>query len=329
MQLRSCAAFVAACAFVVTAAGVLAQDDPGARDYPVKTIRLIVPLSPGGGTDIFARALAQRLSESYKRQIVIDNRPGASSIIGSDIAAKSPPDGHTLLMVSSTHTIVPNLVAHMPFHPINDFEPITLATAQPYVMGVHPSVPAKTARDFVALAKSRPGQLSYSSGGNGTAPHVGTELLKILAGIDLTHVAYKGGGPAMVAVLTGEVAMSFTSIPSTMPLVRAGKIRALAVTSLKRSAAAPQLPTLAESGIRDFEIINWYGLLAPRKTPPAIVGKLHADVARTIRAPDFRELLAKDGTDAVANTPDEFARYLRADLAKWEKVIKSAGLKAD
>jgi tripartite-type tricarboxylate transporter receptor subunit TctC len=300
-----------------------------AADYPTKPIRLIVPLSPGGGTDIFARMLGQRLAERWGQQIVVDNRAGASGMVGSDIVAKAAPDGYTLVMVSSTHTMLPSLEPKMPFDPLRDFAAVTQATAQPYVLGVHPAIAALSVREFIALAKAKPGQLNYSSGGNGSAPHIGTELLKSMAGIDLVHVAYKGGAPAILALAGGEVAISFGSLPSTLPLVRAGKIRALAVSSLKRTPAAPDLPTIAEAGVPGFEIINWYGMLAPAKTPAHVIDKLYAAIAQTLQSAHVRERLLKDGTDIVASTPAEFTVYIRNDIAKWIKVVKTAGIRVE
>ena len=297
--------------------------------YPNKPIRLIVPLSPGGGTDIFARLLGAQLAARWTQQVVVDNRAGASGMVGSDLVAKAAPDGYTLVMVSSTHTMLPSLEAKMPFDPLRDFTAVTQATAQPYVLGVHPAIAAASVREFIALAKAKPGQFNYSSGGNGSAPHIGSELLKSMAGIDLVHVAYKGGAPAILALAGGEVALSFGSLPSTPPLVRAGKIRALAVSGLKRTPAAPELPTIAEAGVPGFEIINWYGLLAPAKTPAAVIDKLHAALAQTLQLPDMRERLLKDGTDTVASTPAAFTEYIKNDIAKWIRVVQSAGIRVE
>ncbi len=300
-----------------------------AADFPTKPVRLIVPLSAGGGTDLFARMLARQLGERWGQQVVVDNRAGASGMLGTDLAAKAAPDGYTLVMVSSTHTMLPSLEPAMPFDPLRDFAAITQATAQPYVLGVHPALEAASVREFIALAKARPGRLNYSSGGNGSAPHIGTELLKSMAGIDLVHVAYKGGAPAILALAAGEVALSFGSLPTTLPLVHAGKIRALAVSSLKRTAAAAGLPTIAEAGVPEFEIINWYGLLAPAKTPAVVVQTIYAASARTLQNPEIRERLLKDGSDVVASTPVAFNEYIRRDIAKWIGVVKAANIRSE
>jgi tripartite-type tricarboxylate transporter receptor subunit TctC len=300
-----------------------------AADFPAKPVRLIVPLSAGGGTDLFARMLARQLGERWGQQVVVDNRAGASGMLGTDLAAKAAPDGYTLVMVSSTHTMLPSLEPAMPFDPLRDFAAITQATAQPYVLGVHPALEAASVREFIALAKARPGRLNYSSGGNGSAPHIGTELLKSMAGIDLVHVAYKGGAPAILALAAGEVALSFGSLPTTLPLVHAGKIRALAVSSLKRTAAAAGLPTIAEAGVPEFEIINWYGLLAPAKTPAVVVQTIYAASAQTLQNPEIRERLLKDGSDVVASTPVAFSEYIRRDIAKWIGVVKAANIRSE
>lgn len=317
---------------IVSIAGLVALPqtaNSAASAYPAKPIRLIVPFAPGGGTDIVARLIGQRLSEVFKQQVVVDNRAGGSGIVGTDIVAKAAPDGYTLIMISSTHTIVPSLFAKVPYDAVKDFAPVTQATSQPYIMGVHPSVPARSVNEFIALAKSTLGQLNYASGGSGTAPHLAGELLKTLTGIDMVHVPYKGGGPALLALISGEVAMLFSSLPSTLPQVKADKVRALAVSSAKRSPAVPALPTVAESGVPGFEVINWYGVLAPAKTPRAMVAKLHAEIVRLLQTPEIKERLATDGTDAVGSTPEAFGAYIQAEITKWGKVVKASGMRVD
>ena len=297
--------------------------------YPTRPIRLIVPTPPGGGTDIFARALGQKLGESFGQSVVVDNRAGGSEIVGADIAAKAAPDGYTLIMISSTHTITPSVLAKLPYDAVKDFAPVSQGTLSPYLMGVHPAVPVKSVKEFIALAKSKPRELNYGSGGSGSAPHLAGELLKISTGIDAVHVPYKGGGPAVLALISGEVAMLFNSLPAMLPNVKAGKIRALAVSGAKRSPAVPELPTVAESGVPGFEVINWYGVLAPAKTPQAIVAKVHAEIVRQLQAPDLRTRLANDGTDPVGSTPQEFADFMKAEIAKWAKVVKASGARVD
>ena len=300
-----------------------------APPYPTRPIRLIVANPPGGGTDIFARALGQKLSESFRQSVVVDNRGGASETLGADIAAKAAPDGYTLIMLSSTHTITPSILATVPYDPVQDFAPVSQATLSPYLMGVHPSVPAKSVKEFIALARSKPSELNYASGGSGTAPHLASELLKVSTGIKLVHVPYKGGGPAVVALVSGEAGMLFNSLPAMLPQVKAGRIRALAVSSARRSPAVPELPTVAESGVPGFDVINWYGMAAPAKTPQPIVVKLHAEIVRLLQTPDLRARLANDGTDPVGSTPEEFTGFMKAEISKWARVVKASGARAD
>lgn len=297
--------------------------------YPTKPIRMIVPYAPGGGTDNLARMLSKKMSETFEQSVVVDNRGGAGGIIGTELAARAAADGHTILMTSSAYTIVPMTYGKLPYDPLKDFAPISLLTAQPYLMVVHPSVPANSVKDFIALAKSRPGQLNYASGSYGTAPHLAGELLKRSTGIDLVHVPFKGGGPAVIAIVSGEVAMLFSSLPTTLPQVQAGRLKMLAISSAKRSAVLPSLPTLAESGVPDFEVINWYGLLAPARTPPRIIDKLHETAVRQLRAPDMLARLTSEGTDAVGGTPEQFREYIVMELDKWDKLGRAVGLRAD
>ncbi|MBI4189397.1 MAG: tripartite tricarboxylate transporter substrate binding protein [Betaproteobacteria bacterium] len=300
-----------------------------AQAYPSKPIRLIVPYPPGGGADILARALGQKLTETFGQSVVVDNRAGATGIVGTDIVAKAAPDGYTLIMITSDQTIVSSLYAKLPYDLVEDFAPATLATSQPYIMGVHPSVAAKSVKEFIALAKSKPGQLNYASGGNGGTPHLAVEQLKTMAGINMVHVPYKGGGPALLALISGEVAMLFSSLPSTLPQVKAAKVRALAVSSAKRSPAVPELPTVAESGVPGFAVTSWYGILAPAKTPKPIIARLHAEIVKELNTREFRARLANDGTDVVGSTPQAFADFMKADIAKWVKVIKASGVRMD
>ena len=323
MSRLTCAVFLFT---VVAAANTTAVSG---QAYPTKPIRMIVPFAPGGGTDNLARMLSKKISETFEQSVVVDNRGGAGGIVGTELAAKAAADGHTILMTSSAHTIIPATYGTLPYEPLKDFAPISLLTAQPYLMVVHPSVPANSVKDFIVLAKSRPGQLNYASGGNGTAPHLAAELLKSSTGIDLVHVPYKGGGPAVIAIVSGEVAVLFSSLPTTLPQVQAGRLKMLAISSAKRSAVLPSLPTLAESGVPDFEVINWYGLLAPARTPRPIIDKLHDTTVRLLRAPDMLARLTSDGTDAVGETPEHFRDYLAMELTKWDKLGRAIGLKAD
>jgi len=323
MSRLTCAVFLFT---VVAAANTTAVSG---QAYPTKPIRMIVPFAPGGGTDNFARMLSKKMSETFEQSVVVDNRGGAGGIVGTELAARAAADGHTILMTSSAHAIIPATYGKLPYEPLKDFAPISLLTAQPYLMVVHPSVPVNTVKEFIALAKSRPGQLNYASGGNGTAPHLAGELLKSSTGIDLVHVPYKGGGPAVMAIVGGEVTVLFSSLPTTLPQVQAGRLKMLAVSSAKRSAVVPSLPTLAESGVPDFEVVNWYGLLAPARTPRRIIDKLNETAVRQLRAPDMLARLANEGTDAVGGTPEHFRDYLAMELVKWDKLGRAIGLRAD
>ncbi|HEV8518269.1 MAG TPA: tripartite tricarboxylate transporter substrate binding protein [Burkholderiales bacterium] len=297
--------------------------------FPSKPIRMVVPFAAGGGADIVARALGQKLNEAYRQPVVVDNRAGGTTIAGTDMVAKAAPDGYTLLMATSGHVINPSFFAKLPFDAIKDFAPVTQVTSQAYIFGVYPGVPAKSVSEFVALAKSKPGQLNYASGGNGNATHLGAELLKDLAGIDLVHVPYKGGGPALIALISGEAAMLFSNISFTLPQIKAGKVRALAVTSAKRSLVAPELPTVAEAGVPGFELTSWYGVLAPAKTPKVIIASLHDEIVKGLNAPDLKARLANDGNEAVGSTPEAFAAYIAAEIPKWARVINKSGARME
>ncbi len=297
--------------------------------YPAKPIRIIVPQSAGGSTDLTARLVAQKLSDALGQPVVVDNRPGAGSIIGTDLVAKATPDGYTLLVVASSITINPSLHKKLPFDPIRDLAPITQLSAFPNMLVVHPAVPVKTVQDLVALAKAKPGQINYGSSGAGTGTHLSAELFKYMTGVDMVHVPYKGGGPAVTALLGGQVQLNFATIPSVLPHVRAGKLRAVAVTTIKRSPAAPEVPTIAESGVPGYDHGPWNGMLAPAKTPKAIITMLNAAVSKIVHLPEAKAVLVYEGAEPVGNTPEQFAAIIRTETAKWEKVIKAAGIKAD
>jgi tripartite-type tricarboxylate transporter receptor subunit TctC len=319
-------------AAIISAAPVAsAQSGVGgaAAAYPIKPIRLIVPFAPGGGIDILARAIGQKLTESMGQAVVVDNRGGGSGIAGTELVARAAPDGYTLLFTASSHTINPSFFSKLPYDAVKDFAAVTQVTSQAFILGVHPGVPARSVKELIALAKSKPGQLNFGSGGNGNATHLGGELLKQLAGIDLVHVPYKGGGPALLALISGEVTMLFSSISSTLPQVKSGRVRALAVSSARRSPAVPDLATVAESGVPGFELTSWYGLLGPAQTPKAITARLHAEVARALHSSEIKARLASDGNDIVASTPAEFTDYLEAEIPKWARVIKTSGARMD
>jgi tripartite-type tricarboxylate transporter receptor subunit TctC len=297
--------------------------------YPSKPVRFIVPSSAGGGTDIIARALSQKLSEALGQQFVVENRPGAGQMIGIELAAKAPADGHTILMVASTLAINPIMYKKVSYDPVRDFAPITQAASLPNVLVVHPSLPVKSVAELIALAKREPGRIAYASAGIGTSPQMSVELLKSLAGIDLLHVPYKGTDPGVIDVLAGQVKVMTPNVLTALPYIKSGRLRALAVTSAKRSEALPDVPTMAEAGVPGYESVQWYGVLAPAGTPREIVERLHVEIAKALRAGDVRERLAADGAEPVGSSPDEFAAFIRAEIAKWAKVAKAAGIQPE
>jgi tripartite-type tricarboxylate transporter receptor subunit TctC len=300
-----------------------------AADYPAKAIRLVVPFAPGGSNDIMARIVAQQFTESMKQQVVVDNRGGASGIIGTDIVAKAPPDGYTILMMSLTFAVNPSLYKSLPYRTEKDFTPVTLVASAPLMLVVNPSVPAKSLKDLIAYAKANPGKLNFGSGGPGTTPHLAGEMLKTMAGIQLMHIPYKGGGPALADLIGGQIQLMLENIPSTLPFVKGGKLRALAVSSLKRSALVPDLPTLDEAGLKGYEIVGWNGLFVPAGTPRAIVARVHAETLKALANPAVKERLVGMGADPVGNTPAEFAAFVHAEIGKWAKVVQAAGLKVE
>lgn len=306
-----------------------AQAPAGPSGYPSRAVRMIVPFPPGGGTDIISRTVAQRLNEAWGQPVVVDNRGGANGIIGTDLAAKSRPDGYTLAVVIATHAINPALYPKLPYDTAADFMPVTLMAQYPFILTVHPSVPAKSVRELIALAKARPGQLSFASSGNGSGPHLGFELFKSMAKLDIVHVPYKGAGPANTELVAGQVQLFFNNFLAAMPLIRAGRLRVLAVTSARRSAVMPELPTLAESGLPGFDVTGWYGVLVPAGTPQAIVAKLQTDIAAALRVPAVNSRLSSEGAEPVGSTADQFAKFLQIETQKWAKVIKGAGVRPE
>jgi tripartite-type tricarboxylate transporter receptor subunit TctC len=295
--------------------------------YPSKPIRLIAPTSPGGPVDLIARAVGQGLGDAIGQQVVIENRAGAAGLIGSELVAKATPDGYTLLFgFSGPLAIVPNLNDATPYNPLTDFAPVSMVAAADYILLTHPSVPAKTVKELVALAKARPGKMHFASGGTGTGIHMGGEWFKHLAGVQIVHVPYKGAAPALIALMAGEVDMMFNAIPPTLPHINAGKVRALAAGGAKRSTLLPGLPTIRESGY-DFAMAGWYGVLAPKGTPQAVVAKLHGDLIKALRTAEMRERFRKLEVDEIGTTPEEFLKHMRAENARWAQVIRAAGLK--
>jgi len=320
--------------FLVAASGgivlTIAAATAAAQAYPNRPIRFVIPFAPGGPTDILGRAVGQKLSESLGQTVVIDNRGGAGGNIGAEAVAKSPADGYTMLMgATSTHAINPHLYRKLGFDPLKDFAPVTLVANTPSLLAVHPALPVKTVRDLIELARSRPGQLTYGSAGNGSSNHLAGVLLCMMAGIDMTHIPYKGSGPALVDVMAGQVPLMFNNTASVMPFVKAGKLRAVALTSLERSPLVPGVPTVAESGLPGFEVRSWHGVFVPAGTPAEIVQLLSTRIAAGIAAPDVKERLNAQGVELVGNKPEEFAAFIRAEHAKWGKVVKASGARVD
>jgi tripartite-type tricarboxylate transporter receptor subunit TctC len=295
-------------------------------DYPNRAIRIIVPSSPGGGTDILSRLLTPRLTERLGQTVVVDNRPGAGSIIGNDIVAKAAPDGYTLLMGISTLAILPSMHKKLPYDAIRDLAPVTQAISAPNILVVHPSLPVKSVKELIAFSKKRPGEVNYASAGLGTNPHLSMELFLSMTGLKMVHVAYKGLGPALVDLVAGQVVVATSTMLAGLPHVKSGRLRALGTTGARRSSVLPDFPTVAEAGVPGYEAVQWYGLFAPAKTPREIIGKLHGAMTTVLQSPAIKDKLAIDGADPVGNTPEEFARFLRSETDKWGKVVRMAGI---
>jgi tripartite-type tricarboxylate transporter receptor subunit TctC len=301
-----------------------------AAHYPAKPMRLVVPFPAGGTTDILARAVAQKLSKAWGQQVIVDNRPGAGGNIGSDLVAKATPDGYTLLMGTvGTHAINPSLYKNMPYDHVKDFAPVILVAGVPNVLVVNPSLPVHSVPELIAYAKANPGKLNFASSGNGTSIHLSGELFKAMTGVEMTHVPYKGSAPALTDLIGGQVQLMFDNLPSSLPFIKAGKLRALAVTSGARAAALPDLPTLAESGLPGFEASSWFGVLAPAGTPRDIVVKLNGAIAGWLASPEAKEKLLAQGAIAAGGTPEDFARHIGAETSKWAKVVKASGAHID
>ena len=301
-----------------------------AQQFPTKPIRIVVPFPPGGFSDVFSRIIGKNMSDSWGQQVVVDNRPGAGGNIGADIVAKSPPDGYTLCMGTiGTHAINATLFSKLPYDPVRDFVAVAFVVEAEGLLVVHPSLPVKTTKELIALARSEPGQLTYASAGAGTTSHLAGELFKTMAKVDITHVPYKGNVPAITDLMSGQTSMLFATLPTVLPQVQANRLRGIAVLGARRSAALPQIPTLAESGLRGFEVNNWTGLLAPAGTPPAVVNRLNAEVNRTMQLPEVQARLPKEGLRHVAMTPQQFGDFVRSEKEKWAPIVKATGAKAD
>ena len=311
------------------AAVLLAQASVAFPQYPEHPVRVIVTFPAGGGTDIVARMIFQKVAERTGGSFVIDNRGGAGGTIGTELAAKAPSDGCTIVVVSGSHTINPSLYKKLNYDAARDFAPVTMLVTGPGVLVVHPSLPARNVKELVSIAKNRPGQLLYASPGNGTPPHLAAELFKAMAGVDIVHVPYKGNAQAMTDLMAGQESLSFPTGPSAMPHVRAKRLRALGVTGAKRAAGLPDIPTIAESGLPGYDASAWYGVLAPAGTPAAIVAKLQSEIHVALRASDIVDKLSAQGLEPAPDTAEEFARFIVAELAKWNKVIAAAGIKVE
>jgi len=309
---------IVACAFTLLA---------HAQDYPARPIRYIVPQAPGGSSDTLARIVTQRAAETLGQQIVVDNRPGATGVIGTELVARANADGYTLLQVATSHATNPAMHAKLPYDTVRDFAAIALLSQQPNLWLAHPSVPVKTVKDLIAYAKAKPGQVNFASSGTGGSQHLAGELLKSMTGIQMTHIPYKGSPPALVDVLAGRVPLMSSTMPPALPHLKTGKVRAIAVTSVKRSPALPEVPTVAESGVPGYEAIAWQGLVAPAGVPKTVVTRINAAFVQALRQSDVAAKLNEQGYETVASTPEWYAQYIRTEIAKWTKVIKAAGLK--
>ena len=316
-------------ALLAASAAAHAQTGTGPA-YPTRTVRVIVPFPPGGSTDILARTMGQKLSEVWQQQVIVDNRPGAGGIIGTELGARAPRDGYTLIMGSGAPlTILPSLYEKLPYDVQKDFAPITNVAIVPNVLALHPSVPAKTVKELVALAKARRGSLTYSSNGSGAPGHLAGELFKSMTGVDMVHVPYKGSAPATTAVVSGEVAMTFTTTPPVVPHAKSGKLKIIAVTTTRRIARLPEVPTVAESGLPGYEAISWFGLVAPAGAPAAIVSKINSDAVAILKTREMEERIADHGAQATPTTPDQLAAWIRSETVKWAKIVKLSGAKPD
>ena len=300
-----------------------------AQDYPNKPVRFIVPYAPGGSSDILARTLGQKLAESMGQPFVIDNRPGAGNMVGTEVLAKSPADGYSIILSDMPHSINPSINPRVPYDPVKDFSPVSVIGVSPMFLFVHPAFEAKNVKELIALARAQPGKLAIASGGNGATTHLVAELLQASAGIKLTHVPYKGAGPAIADVAAGQVPITFTSMATAASLVKAGRLRVLGVTSSKRLAAFPDVPTFEESGLTGLTFEHWWGVMAPARTPPAIIAKLHGEIVKALAAPDVRERFATLAVEPRTNSPEQFRALIESDLVRWAKVVRDAGIKLE
>src|SRR5262245_38924741 len=316
-----------ACGAIAAVVACLAVGAAHPQTYPVKTVRMVVPFAPGGGTDVIARYLAAGMSESMNRQVIVDNRAGANGIIGTEIVARAPADGYTLLFVSSPHSVNPALHAKLPYDTLRDFAPVSMVATSPYLLVIHPSLPARNVKELVALARKRPDQIAYASGGTGSSAHLAAELFNQMAGVKIREIPYKGAGPALTAVLSGESALVFGNALTVKPHIQGGRLRVLGIASVKRSDSAPEVPTIAEAGVPGFRADAVLGMLAPARTPRAIVDTLNAEVHRTMRQPAAVDAMRGMGVDIALSTPEEFGRLIESEMQRWGRVIRALNLK--
>jgi tripartite-type tricarboxylate transporter receptor subunit TctC len=313
--------------WLLALAALLAAASAVAQNYPVRPVRMIVPFAAGGNTDITARAIGARLSEVFGQQIVVENRPGGATNIGTELVAKAPPDGYTILMGGATNAINMSTQAKPPYDTLRDFAPVILCVKGANVLSVHPSVPARNLKELIALAKARPGQLNFASSGLGSSNQMAGELFKMMANINIVHVPYKGNAPAMTDTMAGHVEMMFSGVPALIPHFQSGRLRAIAIGSLKRFTAIPEVPTFDESGLKGYEATTWFGLMAPVKTPKDIVGRWNTEVGKILASPDLKGRFLNDGLEAMGGTQEEFARFIRVEIEKYARVVKATGMK--
>jgi len=332
MKRTSCSLLIvlraAAIVSSIALSGLVAGQNMMAQNYPSRPIRLIVPQSAGGSTDLIARVVAQKMGDAFGQTVVVDNRPGAGSLNGTELVANSAPDGHTLLAVAASFTINPALHKKLPFDPVRDFAPVSQIATLPHILIVHPSVPVNSVKELIALAKAKPGELNYASSGVATSTHMAAELFLYMTGVKIVHVPYKGGAPSIIAMLAGQCQVNFAAISTAIPHVRSGKMRALAVTGAKRSAGASEFPTVAEAGVPGYSHSSWVGMLAPAKTPQSIITRLNAEAVKAASSPDVKTVLLRDGLEATGTTPGEYGAIIKMEVAKWLKVAKAAGITA-
>ncbi len=316
-----------ACVIAAFCLALAAGTTSAQPEYPSKPIRFIVGVAPGGATDILARAIGTKLSVNFRQQVVIENRPGANHIIGGELTAKAPPDGYTIQIIPEGFVINASVYPKLPFDPLQDFSAIAIVALVPNVLVIHPSIPARTLKEFIALARARPGQMSYGTSGVGAPSHMSAELLKILTGIEYTHVPYKGQGLAMIDLIGGHLHLAFPSIPASVAFIRSGKLIALGVTTVQRATALPDVPTIQESGVPGYEVSGWYGVIGPAGMPKPVVERINREINGILQVAEMRELLAKQGADPRTGTPEEFTAAMSSDLQKWAKVVATAGIK--